>query len=232
MKENKLRYAIVPFLLTFILLLITYFGNQWYAEKMGIIGVDYSFIFQGFNDRVPFWDWTIYPYVIAYPFWAFTFFYTAYRSWKNMNVIVAIASVTFIICGVWYFFWQSDVQAWRETSGLFDKTDLDFTEALVMRIYNAAGPRNALPSMHTLMSWLCILAVRMDKKMPNIMKVIIIFIASAIIISTQTLKQHYIIDLIAGIALAEAFYWAFRNSKYVDFLGNLFTKINTKLKIR
>ena len=79
MKDKKLSYAIIPFVFIFLLLMLTYFGNQWYAEKMGIVGVDYSYIFLKFNQAVPFWDWTIYPYVIAYPFWAGTFFNISYQ---------------------------------------------------------------------------------------------------------------------------------------------------------
>jgi membrane-associated phospholipid phosphatase len=102
---------------------------------------------------------------------------------------------------------------------------------MVMWIYQAAGPRNALPSMHTLMSWLCILALRLDKKIPLVNKIIIWVLSLAIIIATQTLKQHYIIDLIVGLLLAEAAYWLLRNSKLVKIIGNWVDKLNRKLKL-
>jgi membrane-associated phospholipid phosphatase len=228
MNIKRITYALLPFLLVATLLFVAYWGNQWYAETFGNPGVDYSFIFLNFNNNVPFLSWTIYPYTIAYPFWIGSFFYIAYRSKKNMYTLLAVIVVTFTLSGLFYFFFQSEVQAWRETSGLFGRADLNFTESFVMTIYNAAGPRNALPSFHCLMSWLCIIGARMDKKMPLVAKIVIWTLGLAICISTQTLKQHYIIDLIAALALGEAFYWILRKSKMVDWLQNQFTKINIK----
>ncbi len=238
MNKKRITYAIFPFLLLMLLLFIAYFGNQWYAEMNNTIGVDYSYIFENFNKAVPFIDWTIYPYILAYPFWTFAFFAIAYYSKDNLYKVLAAIVVTFIVCGLWYFFFQSDVESWRLESGLFidnnylmPRTDLNFTESIVMWIYQSAGPRNALPSMHTLMCWLAIIGARFDKKMPIYHKIIIWVFSLAIIISTQTLKQHYIIDLIVAIALAEGAYWLFRKSKFVTWLERIFTKINQKLNI-
>ena len=235
---KKYKYILIPFMVVLFFQLTTYFGNQWYAETFGNPGVDYSYIFLSINEKVPFVAWHIYPYVIAYPFWAATFIYISVRSKDNMYLIATIAVITFIICGLWYFFWQSDVTAWRVTSGLFlnnnyltPRTDLNFTESLVMTIYQAAGPRNALPSMHTLMSWLCVIAVRMDKKMPSVIKIVIWVLSIAIIIATQTLKQHYIIDLIVGLLLAEVAFWILKNSKLVEIVKKWFTNLNKKLKL-
>ncbi|PKK94654.1 MAG: hypothetical protein CVV60_05340 [Tenericutes bacterium HGW-Tenericutes-5] len=235
---KKYSYIIIPFTLVMLFLFVTYFGNQWYAETFGNPGVDYSYIFLSFNEKVPFLPWTIYPYIVAYPFWAMTFIYISIRSRENMYKIALMALVTFTVCGIWYFFWQSDVAAWRLTSGLFlndnlltPRTDLTFTESIVVWIYNAAGPRNALPSMHTLMSWLCIIALRLDKKIPVLPKIIIWVMSLAIIIATQTLKQHYVIDLIAGVILAEAAYWTLKNSKLVKTFAGWIDSLNRKLKL-
>jgi membrane-associated phospholipid phosphatase len=233
MEFKRFTRAALPFAVLTFLLFVTYWGNQWYAETYGNPGVDYSYIFIGFNEAVPFWAWTIWPYVIAYPFWIFSFFYIGFRDKTNMYKILLIVIVTFTICGLWYFFFQSDVQAWRETSGLFarDFDSLNLAEKMTMWIYAAAGPRNANPSMHCLMSWLCILGARLDKKMPKAAKIAIWVIAVAICVSTQTLKQHYVIDLITGIALPEAAFWLLRGSKVVAKLESWFTHVNKKLQL-
>ena len=236
MNTRRITYAIFPFALIMLLLFVTYFGNQVYAESAGIIGKDYSYIFLKFNQMVPFLSWTIYPYIIAYPVWALSAFLIAYYSKKNFYDILAVVVVTFIICGIWWFLWQSDVESWRVTSGLFlndnyatPRTDLSFTENIVMWIYMAAGPRNALPSMHTLMSWIAIIAVRRDQGIPKIYVILTWIFNLAIIISTQTTKQHYIIDLIAAMVLAEAAYWILRDSKLSKWLNKTFTTLNQKL---
>lgn len=230
MDIKKLKKLILPVSVVTLTMFITYFGNQVYAESQGIVGVNYSYIFQGFNDRVPFLSWTIYPYVLSYPFWFFGLIYIGYRSEKNLHFISTIAVISFIICGIWYFFWQSDVEMWRTTSGLFingdyslPRSDLSFTESIVMWIYQSAGPRNALPSMHTINSWLVILALRHDKEMPKFIKIFMFSLSILIIVSTQTLKQHYIIDSIAGIFITEGLYWIILKSKFDLKVGHWFT---------
>ena len=233
MNRRRITYAIIPFLILLLWQFITYFGNQIYAEMAGSIGTDYSYIFRDFNDLVPFLDWSIYPYIIAYPVWALSIFLIAYYSKKNMYNIVGLALITFFICGLWWFFFQSDVEVWRVTSGLFlngnyltPRTDLNFTESIVMWIYKSAGPRNALPSMHTLISWLCIIGVRRDKSIPKGLVIFSWIMNLAIIISTQTTKQHYIIDAIAAVIIAEVTYWIIRDSKFTKWLNRTISKWN------
>ncbi|MGE4571913.1 MAG: phosphatase PAP2 family protein [Candidatus Izemoplasmatales bacterium] len=233
MEIAKVKKLLIPLSVALLFLLVNYFGNQIYAEVFGNPGKDYSYIFYDFNQSVPFLAWTIYPYIIAYPFWFFAFIYISYRSEKNMYIITTLAMITFTICGIWYFFWQSDVEAWRVTSGLFldnnyltPRTDLSFTESIVMWIYQKAGPRNALPSMHTISSWIAIVGARNDKNMPKIYKIIIYSLSFSIIVATQTLKQHYIIDLIVGIILTEGFYWIIIKYKWHEYVCNFFKKIN------
>ncbi len=81
------------------------------------------------------------------------------------------------------------------------------------------------------MSWVAIIAVRADKNMPVIHKVHIWVINILIIVSTQTLKQHYIIDSIVAIALAEAAYWVLRNTKFSHWFETFFTRLNNRLNI-
>lgn len=228
---KRITYVIFPFLTVFVWLFICYTGNQIYAEANHIQGIDYSYIFLEINNRVPFLAWTVYPYVISYPFWMITFFYIGYRSKKNVYTLFALTVVTFAICGIWYLIQQSDVQAWRESSGLFGRTDLNFTESLMMFIYNSAGPRNALPSLHCVMCWCAICAVREDKTMPIGPKVFIWALALLIIVSTQTTKQHYIIDSIVGIGLTEIAYQIIRLTKAWRLLEKPYSMLNRRLKI-
>lgn len=228
---KRVTYVIFPFLTVFVWLFICYTGNQLYAIANDIQGIDYSFIFKKFNDSVPFLAWTVYPYVISYPFWGGVFFYIGYRSKKNVYLLLSLCLVTFAVCGLWYFIQQSDVQAWRETSNLFGRNDLNFTESLMMFIYNSAGPRNALPSLHCVMCWCAVCAAREDKTMPLLPKIGIWFLSLAIIVSTQTTKQHYIIDLIVGIGITEIAYQVIRLTKFWKVLVKPYTKLNQRLKL-
>ena len=238
MKRSHYKELIMPLIFTAFFLLFNYFFNQWYAEKYDVQGVDYSYIFYHLNQAIPFISWTVYPYIIAYPFWIISFIYIGYRSNQNLYIISTVSIIAFFICGIWYFFWQSDVEAWRITSGIFannnyltPRHDLNFTESIVMWIYQQAGPRNALPSMHTIASWIAIIGVRRDKTMPKVNKFLIVSIAISIIIATQTLKQHYIIDVIVGIAIAESIYWMIYQFKIYHFFELFFNHLNQITKL-
>jgi membrane-associated phospholipid phosphatase len=65
--------------------------------------------------------------------------------------------------------------------------------------------------------------------MPKIAKIVIWVLGIAICVSTQTMKQHYIIDLITALAIAEGFYWLVKGRKIVMHVEQFFTKINRKL---
>lgn len=232
MNKNRIAYVMFPFLSLVLGMFIAYWLNQQYAEAMGIVGKDYSVIFEGFNDAIPFLAWTVYPYVSAFAFWPLVFFYIGFRSKENLYKVLLLGLVCFLVCGLWYFFFQSDVTAWRASSGLFDMNpaDMTFTESFMMFIYNSAGPRNALPSSHCVMCWLAICGVRGDKKMPNLMKIIIVGMSIVIMIATQTTKQHYIIDTIVAIALTEIVYQIILRTKGWMKLQQGYSWLNRKLK--
>ncbi|MCK7486387.1 MAG: hypothetical protein MZU97_13155 [Bacillus subtilis] len=84
MDWKKLTRVILPFAVLMFMQVSTYWGNQWYAETFGNPGKDLSVIFLEFNQAVPFLPWTIWPYIIAYPFWILGFIYIGYRDRTNM----------------------------------------------------------------------------------------------------------------------------------------------------
>ena len=64
------------------------------------------------------------------------------------------------------------------------------------------SPTNLFPSIHCLVSWLCAIGLR-GAKVSNWYKVFSYTFAIAVCVSTQLTKQHYIVDVFGGIALAE-----------------------------
>ena len=62
------------------------------------------------------------------------------------------------------------------------------------------------------MSWLCCRGLKGAKEIPEWYQRFSLLFAILIIISTQVLKQHYLVDAVAGVALVEIF-WAFYRKK-------------------
>lgn len=73
-------------------------------------------------------------------------------------------------------------------------------------LYRVDAADNLFPSIHCLVSWLCWIGVRKRKDIPTIYRYISLIASLLVCISTLTTKQHVIVDVIGGIALAECSY--------------------------
>jgi membrane-associated phospholipid phosphatase len=65
------------------------------------------------------------------------------------------------------------------------------------------SPSSCMPSMHVATSWLVALAVFHERRRPGLAMMVW---ATAVSIATLTAKQHVIIDVVAGIAVAAVWY--------------------------
>lgn len=78
----------------------------------------------------------------------------------------------------------------------------------VMRlIYRTDAADNLFPSLHCMISWFCFIGVRKNPEIPRWYRVFSLVFALAVCVSTVTTKQHVLVDIGAGIALAELCYW-------------------------
>ena len=102
-------------------------------------------------------------------------------------------------------------------------------EKMLQFIYNMDGgtsPSNLFPSIHCYASWLCYRGLNGAKEIPKWYQNFSLVFAVLVIISTQVLKQHYVVDAVAGIALVEIA-WRFYNKKSrYQRMQNFFEKLN------
>lgn len=70
-------------------------------------------------------------------------------------------------------------------------------------LYQIDKPVNLFPSIHCMASWFCCIGIRGDKKVPGWYKIVSVMIAVLVFISTLVTKQHVIVDVIGGVAVAE-----------------------------
>jgi len=77
---------------------------------------------------------------------------------------------------------------------------------LVRFVYWFDSPTNLFPSIHCLMNWMCYLGVRDAPNAPRGAKTGLLIFAFAVFLSTLTMKQHFIVDVFAGVAVAELCY--------------------------
>ena len=87
-----------------------------------------------------------------------------------------------------------------------EPTGRSLAAALARLTYRCDAPDNLFPSIHCYISWLCWIGVRKNPAIPRWYRVLSLVMAMAVCVSTLTVKQHVLVDVPAGILLAELCY--------------------------
>ena len=144
-------------------------------------------------------EWVFIYLFYCYAFWLFSYCYIAhvYRDEPEMVFRFVTADVmSRLVCMLFYIFFPT-------TNVRPDIVGSDVSDRLTRMLYKIDQPTNLFPSIHCLVSWFCFVGIRRTKKVPIGMKIFSLVSALAIMASTQFLKQHYFVDMISGVALAE-----------------------------
>lgn len=135
----------------------------------------------------------------CYVFWICSYCYVArvYRdNPKEFFRFVTADVMSRLICLLFFIFLPT-------TNVRPEITGTDVSDRLTRFLYRIDEPTNLFPSIHCLVSWFCFVGIRFSKKVPLGFKIFSLVSALAIVASTQFLKQHYVVDAIGGILLAE-----------------------------
>lgn len=129
---------------------------------------------------------------------------------------VAAANVVCCICFVIYQVQMIRPEGYPMDLALRDvKSVSDFFDFCVSMQYKAdAGALNCFPSLHATMGCLVVLlglkTTRDEARFPLWLRCVSVFIGLGIIASTVFVKQHYFIDLVAGVILMVIMYYCAR----------------------
>lgn len=144
--------------------------------------------------NVPFLKVFILPYLIWYFFIFGTLIYFCFKDKKIYHrTLIAINLGLLISYGI-YFVFQTHVPR-------PELTGTDFLTRLIAFVYSNDQPYNAFPSIHVLVSFLMIKAIN---KYPgkNLLNISFVYlIAVLIMLATQFIKQHVILDLLSAVVL-------------------------------
>ncbi|MEY7999507.1 phosphatase PAP2 family protein [Clostridium sp. Mt-5] len=190
MKNIKANF--LPLSLMFIIPVI----NIMYGKLNNSINGCYNLV-TDFDRSIPFIKEFIIPYWMWYPFIILTIVYICFNCrnayYKTMITIV----FGMLSCYIIYFFFQTTVPRPAIQGN-------DIFSHIIRLTYKWDKPFNCFPSIHVLTCYAVVRGARETKKIYN--KFIINFMAIIIMVSTQLVKQHVILDLIFAILLAEVIY--------------------------
>lgn len=199
---KKIKSCLFPLSLMLLIPIINIIYTNLNTSTRGI-----NSLVTDMDKSVPFIKAFAIPYIMWSPFLVITLIYLCFRNREVYYRVITSLILGLMICFLTYYFFQTAVPRPQLQGN-------DFFTNLVRYIYNTDNPFNCFPSIHVLTSYILIKGTMSCHKKVSITSVIITIMSLLIILSTQLIKQHVIMDLIFAV-----------------LLGNLIYKIVEKLSI-
>lgn len=210
------KYAIIPTIIIIIMQLLTYFGTQFINKN----STAYDLTIDAIDNLVPVVTFFIVFYILSYPWWYISPLVVANTNKNNFYNWFLALIICFVICGLIFIFFPTTITRPEiENNNIFDW--------LTNFIYindNPDRPINLFPSYHVLFSWFCYTGVRKQKNIHLWYRISSLIFAILISLSTQFVKQHYIVDLVSAILLSEVMLYIVKRYNLGVKLFNLFEK--------
>lgn len=196
---KKIKSCLLPlslmFLVPIINIIYTHLNNSTRGIHSLVTDIDKS---------VPFIKSFAIPYTMWSPFLVITLIYLCFRNREVYYRVTTSLILGLMICFLTYYFFQTTIPRPQLQGN-------DFLTNLVRFIYNTDSPFNCFPSMHVLTSYILMKGAMSCNKKVSIDSVIITIMSSMIILSTQFIKQHVIMDLIFAMLLGNTIYKVVEN---------------------
>jgi membrane-associated phospholipid phosphatase len=181
-----------------------YWTGHLYPEGSGY---RLDFLFGGLDDAIPFVPEMVIFYVyLFYPLVILTMLYFAFVEYKkgyalgwSLVFINAVSVLIYLVFPVSTFWWRQNLLANPITGS--------FWADQVYNVWAGDTSFNCFPSLHAAVSTICFFTwYEYSKAKPSAATKLVaigaLIIAAGVVLSTLFVKQHYIADEIAGIALA------------------------------
>lgn len=202
MKRMLLRilplYGILPILCCELFNFIVYFGNRLLTSGWAHRDLSLSFL----DGKIPFQSWAITIYVGSYLFWIVGFVLIARDEKDVCYEVFSGELIGKLFCLL--FFLLLPTQMFGRPDGAFEiRNAFDW---LTQWIYDHDPPDNLFPSIHCMESWIVARGTFRCRNLrhPAIWRTVNLLCAFSIFASTLLVKQHVFLDVLGGVAVAEA----------------------------
>lgn len=189
------EYSRVP-----LLLVIVWNGGAYYGGRLIAQNWPHDQFDLPLDTAIPFLPWTVSIYILSYFFWIVNYILAARRDKASAYRFFCADFITRCVC--LFFFLAlptTNIRPGVVGNGIWS--------ALMRLIYNSDAADNLFPSIHCIASYLSAVGIKNDKRVPLWYRVFSYLLTVAICISTVTTKQHVVVDVAGGIALAAVAYW-------------------------
>lgn len=191
-------YAWIPLLILVIINGMAYYGSRLFT--MGAARLDLSLPLDG---RIPFCPAFIAFYILAYAQWVVGFIMIARDSRERCHRVLAGEIIAKLICMIIFIALPTRMERAEVVEG-------GVFAALVRIIYATDAPINLFPSIHCLDSWICFRGAVGMERAPRWWAGAMLAVTIPVFASTLLVKQHVLVDVPAGILVAELGLWISR----------------------
>lgn len=209
--------TILPYGLIFGFQCAIYFFTELYVRNL-----DKMSFHTVIDAKIPFVEPFIYIYLSCYILWIINIPLAGNVSKNHFYKLCTTSLICVLISGVCFVLFPVTID--RPTV-----TGTGLTASFVRFLYKIDSPVNLFPSLHCISSWLAYVAVRGQDVIPKPYRIFSCVYAISICISTQVLKQHFLADLVVGVALVELVWYLVRKTNFYTFIENFFERINERL---
>ncbi len=187
------KYVWICFIAVVIIQSATYYLTQLLNQNRTF----YDLTIHCIDDKVPFIPFFVVFYILAYPSWFISPFVMAKLPKKDYFNWLISGLILYIVFFAIYIIIPTTIS--RPTV----END-DIFNWLVNIIYindTPSRPTNLFPSLHCELSIMCYIGVAGKKVFPKWYRITLFVLMILVCLSTQFIKQHYIVDLFASLSL-------------------------------
>lgn len=185
------KYAFAPIIISLVLNGLVYWGSKVITSDM------YHYDFSISIDRLlPFVDWMMIIYVLAYVAWITGFIVIGRESREVCYEVMTAEQIAKLLCLACFIVIPCTIVR-PEITGT------GFCSWLSRFIYAMDSPENLFPSIHCLENWICFRGAMKCKKVGKGYKATMFVAAILVFASTVLVKQHVFVDIIGGVAVVE-----------------------------
>ena len=208
-------YAYIPLTVAVIFRFSHYFFTKLITENR--VHYDLSL---PIDEAIPFVPFFILFYILSYAQWFFSYVYHAHSGKESCFKILTSDIISNILCMICFLALPTSiVRPTVENNSIW--------HILTNMIYRLDTPVNLFPSMHCMSSWLCFKGSLLMKKAPRWYSWVQLVFTFFVFASTVFVKQHFFIDIIAGVLFVEIG-WAI--SKHFS-IWKVFDRISYRIKL-
>ena len=210
------QYAVFPLLSCVILNFIVYTGTDLLAGSWKHYDLTLPL-----DRAVPVIPGFVTVYLGCYVFWIVNYILIARQGEDHCIRFVTADMLSRLVCAFFYLVLPTtNVRPVLSGGGIW--------ETLLGMVYGVDDPTRLFPSIHCLVSWFCYIGIRGRKNVPKAYRAFSCLFALLVCASTQFTKQHYIVDVIGGILLAEGMYRLAFHTQLYRFPKRVFDMLERK----